>query len=94
MLGWIYQNFNPEYYPNPHTFDPSRWDKVDPKTSPYLFTPFSIGARGCLGQNFALMEIKITLIKFVNMFRMKVREGYKLSLKTDSLYGPAEPMLV
>ena len=56
MPGWVYLNYNPKIYEKPFDFDPNRWEKIDQKTfNPYIFTPFSIGARGCLGQHFALL---------------------------------------
>jgi cytochrome P450 len=44
--------------------------------SPYAFTPFSIGARGCIGQHFALLTSKIVLIKFISRFSLRVQDGY------------------
>ena len=95
MPGWHYINYNPAVFPNPFDFDPERWDRIEMKTfNPYTFTPFSIGARGCLGQQFALLESKIVLIKFLAKFQMNLREPYELKFKTGSLYAPVNPMRI
>jgi cytochrome P450 len=41
---------NPEYYPNPQNFDPSRFEKMDGK-HPFAFIPFSAGPRNCIGMS-------------------------------------------
>ena len=34
------------------------------------------------------------LIKLINSFRLKLRPGYKHLLKTNSLYGPVNPIMI
>lgn len=55
MPGWAQNLYNEAYFPNPDNFDPSRWLKANDKDLTYIFSPFSLGARSCLGQNFALL---------------------------------------
>ncbi|KAK1990513.1 cytochrome P450 [Colletotrichum falcatum] len=54
------QNFvhhrNPAVFPHPDQFSPKRWLKADEAMEASL-TPFSIGRRGCIGQNLAWEEI-------------------------------------
>lgn len=49
----------PEIYEKPQSFDPFRWETLKP--SPYEYFPFNAGPRRCLGAEFAMMEMKITL---------------------------------
>jgi cytochrome P450 len=49
----------PEIYEKPQSFDPFRWEMVKP--SAYEYFPFNAGPRRCLGAEFAIMEMKISL---------------------------------
>jgi cytochrome P450 len=47
----------PDYFPNPHAFDPDRWTEELERTRPrYAYLPFGGGPRICIGAAFAQME--------------------------------------
>ena len=60
----------PEIYVNPYKFDPFRWEAIRP--SPYEYFPFNAGPRRCLGAEFAMMELKITLAILLQRFRFSL----------------------
>jgi cytochrome P450 len=53
----------PDVFPNPEHFMPERF--FSHKPSPFEFLPFGAGARSCLGNHFALLEMKIAVALIV-----------------------------
>jgi len=63
-------HFKQEFYKNPETFNPDRWDDIDAsKSDPYSFYPFSSGLRNCIGQHLAMIEGKIALIHLLIRYK-------------------------
>ena len=60
----------PEIYQNPQTFNPYRWETIRP--SAYEYFPFNAGPRRCLGAEFAMMELKITLAMLLQRFHFSL----------------------
>lgn len=61
---------DPNAWPDPEKFDPERFRSPAKDTRhPYQFMPFGTGPRSCIGMRFALMEIKITLVKFLMKYK-------------------------
>ncbi|KAK7088100.1 hypothetical protein V1264_022062 [Littorina saxatilis] len=69
----IYQlHTNPNVWENPMEFNPNRFEKeVFAGRDPYVFVPFSAGPRNCIGQNFAMNEIKTMVACIVKRFHIE-----------------------
>lgn len=77
---------NPQVWKSPEVFDPNRFDADHRlETDIYGFIPFSAGSRNCIGQIFALNEIKITLAKLVKRFQVLPAPDHKPQLQPDAV---------
>ncbi|XP_078090933.1 ultra-long-chain fatty acid omega-hydroxylase-like [Mustelus asterias] len=73
---WVY---------NPYRFDSAEVDK----RAPHSYIPFSAGPRNCIGQNFALSEMKVALVLTLHRYELsldtaqEVRRKPELILRTE-----------
>ncbi|KAK2151982.1 hypothetical protein LSH36_343g00001 [Paralvinella palmiformis] len=70
---------NPQIWKNNMVYDPSRFDpdKIENMDS-FAFVPFSAGPRNCIGQNFAMHEMKTILARIFRMFDVSLDPNYKV----------------
>ena len=89
-------HLDPRFHDEPEKFDPERWIKPSKtqdsiKKFPSVFVPFSLGARHCIGQNFAINEAKVILILFFRKFNFEmIQKDYKLKFTQRFLREPLD----
>ncbi|MGJ3239242.1 MAG: cytochrome P450 [Anaerolineae bacterium] len=79
---------NPEIYPDPNCFVPSRWAGSNPP--PYSFVPFGGGFRMCIGSEFAMLEMRtlLTILLRDYSFVLQDQQLDRLIRATMRVKGP------
>jgi len=70
---------DPEIWGDPENFRPERFDAetTAEKTNPFGYIPFSAGSRGCIGQKFAMLEMKSTISKVLRHYVLSIVDDFE-----------------
>jgi len=64
---------HPEFWPDPETFDPERFEaQRDKARNSWSYLPFSGGPRVCIGNMFSIIETVILTAQILNRFDVRV----------------------
>jgi len=75
---------NAKIWKDPEVFDPERFEPENfSRLRPFSYLPFSAGPRNCIGQKFAMNEIKSTVSKVLRHFEIIAEPGFEPTLKAD-----------
>ena len=84
---------HPDIWENPEDYDPLRFrpDAVD-RRDPYAFLAFSAGSRNCIGQNFAINEMKVVIATLMQRFQVSLEgdDGKELELIPPVILRPKD----
>lgn len=78
-------NRDEHYYYQANCFIPERFETV--QKHPFAYLPFSAGPRNCIGQKYAMLEVKFVLATILRKFRI-----HSLT-KIDDVYPELSPVL-
>ncbi|KAM5228528.1 cytochrome P450 3A9-like isoform 1-T1 [Ctenodactylus gundi] len=82
---------DPKYWPEPEEFRPERFSKKNKDSiDPYLYLPFGAGPRNCIGMRFALMSMKLALVRCLQNFSFQTCKETQIPL-TFSKQGLLQP---
>ena len=96
MIPIYVLHHDPDAWQNPEKFDPERFrGPAKDARHAFQFLPFGAGPRNCIGMRFALMEVKIALVRILMKYKfvaspetqvpLEIREGITLSAKDGVL---------
>jgi cytochrome P450 len=76
-------------------FRPERHFEMESKDMRYIFTPFSMGPRVCIGKRFSEMEMILVIAKSMMKFRISPSESLKnVGEKIELTMKPSIPIIV
>uniref|UniRef100_A0A146MAJ2 Cytochrome P450 4C1 n=1 Tax=Lygus hesperus TaxID=30085 RepID=A0A146MAJ2_LYGHE len=87
---------NPKYWDDPDDFKPERFSLEESKNRhPYSYIPFSAGPRNCIGQKFAMLEMKIGVSTILRSCKISaVTKSADLKNKMLVVLQPSTPIKV
>ena len=79
----------PEYWKDPHTFDPNRFDKERTVgRSRFAYIPFAAGHRNCIGSYMALMQSKLVVALIAQRYNLSLFPGHKVEKHAATTMRP------
>ncbi|KAF9409941.1 hypothetical protein HW555_010832 [Spodoptera exigua] len=80
--------------PEVNKFKPERWlNPATLPTNPNVYAAFSIGKRNCIGKQYAMMSLKISLAHVVSKFRIS-GDIKNIKWKFELVLKPTDPALI
>lgn len=86
MLSCFLTNREPGIFPQANQFRPDRWATIDP--SPYEYSVFSGGARGCPGFALALAMLKVGIATIMLRYRIALQPETRIDYKVGVALSP------
>ncbi|XP_067276136.1 cytochrome P450 3A40-like [Pseudorasbora parva] len=84
---------DPQLWDSPDEFRPERFSP-DSKSevNQYAFMPFGLGPRNCIGMRFALMIMKLLVVKLLQNFTVETCKETQIPLELNVIFQPKVPI--
>ena len=85
------------YWPEPEEFRPERFSKKNKDSiNPYVYLPFGTGPRNCIGMRFAIMNMKLAVIRVLQNFSFKPCKETQIPLEivSQGIIQPRKPIVL
>jgi len=84
-----------KYWTEPERFDPERFSPERSVSRPrFAYFPFGGGPRQCIGNELALMEIKLILIRMIQLYRFELVSKLPIQMNALSSLQPRDGIWV
>ena len=79
----------PRYWQNPENFDTERFTRANDKLrTPFTFLPFGGGPRGCIGGNYAMLQILMILSDLLRKYDFQLAPGQTIEARPMVILRP------
>uniref|UniRef100_A0A673I3E9 unspecific monooxygenase n=1 Tax=Sinocyclocheilus rhinocerous TaxID=307959 RepID=A0A673I3E9_9TELE len=84
---------DPQLWESPDEFRPERFSpESKSEINQYAFLPFGLGPRNCIGMRFALMIMKLLVVKLLQNFSMETCKETQIPLEMNAAFQPKVPI--
>jgi cytochrome P450 len=78
---------HPDYWTDPEKFNPDRFlTKPSGQDCQYAYLPFGSGKRACIGRNFSLVELSLTMAMIVQRFQFSQITSHDLAIDQSRFF--------
>jgi cytochrome P450 len=90
VVVFIYgTHHSPRYWETPESFDEERFAKVNEKRhTPFAHLPFGAGPRGCIGGNYAMLQILMILNALLRKYDFRLVPGQSIEARPMVILRP------
>jgi cytochrome P450 len=88
-------HYLPEFYPDPYTFDPTRFAKGQGKGTAGAFAPYTLGEHLCLGAGIAEAQMMLIMARLLRNLRLELESpDYQVKIHATPLPNPGRDFYV
>ena len=90
VVVFIYgTHHSPRYWESPESFDPERFNKANEKLhTPFAHLPFGAGPRGCIGGNYAMLQMLMILSVLLRKYDFQLVPGQAIEPRPMVILRP------
>lgn len=96
VFSYYHIHRDSKVWENPDTFDPDRFEPDRFASIPkYAYIPFGNGKRSCIGQRFAMIEMKLFIIHLMRKYRfISTQSVDQVKFEMDVTIKPTQPLTI
>jgi cytochrome P450 len=90
VIAYVYgAHHAPRYWNDPESFNPERFTKANQKLqTPFTHLPFGAGPRGCIGSNYAMLQVLMILSDLLRKYDFELLPGQKIEARPMVILRP------